>query len=114
MPPVLNQPDFPVMMGTSRVKNSPFNLTATRASTSAALRTPSKTPRRKLFEKAELQRRAESRTPSAGRRRDNVFIIKPMNEHGYKTRTSPSPTRSTSSYPVGQLPGRFLKRTDPW
>ena len=87
VPPVTgtNQ-SLSVMIGTSHVKNSPFNLTATRASTSAALTYAVKNAASGcLDEKAELGSEAACGVANAicgVAGEDNVFIIKPMNEHG--------------------------------
>jgi len=88
VPPVTgtNQ-SFSVMIGTSHVKNSPFNLTATHANTSAARTYAVKNAAsgRCPDEKAETGSYAACGVANAicgVAGADNVFIIKPMNEHG--------------------------------
>ena len=78
--------NFSVMIGTSHVKNSPFNLTATHANTSALLTYAVKNAAdgRCPDEKAEVNSEATCGVANAicgVAGEDNVFIIKPMNEH---------------------------------
>ena len=116
VPPVTgtNQ-SFSVMIGTSHVKNSPFNLTATHANTSAALTYAVKNAAsgRCPDEKAEGSYAAcgvaNAICGVAGE--DNVFIIKPMNEHDvpqdFESVTDAfdvviSPSGNSGSFPPGE------------